>query len=988
MAQDMTALITKYSAKAAGTYREFIDATSEAATSTEQNVVVVGQYEQGPFMCPKYCASVQAAHNIFGYRNTKLEAKGCYGMLLAEQMLDIGPIWILNLKNIDQYKETLQVKQYAVNNKEVDRTVSETIATVYDTTKFWKVDPMYGVYGEGPVLSFASVLQDTVTVVVEKYDDSDYMYTVGETKKYNEAFVNDSVDNNDFVNDYLIRVHVFKTDLKKAKLSVPNAIVNGRLNLAVIDAVKNDINAKWFATYTGTVGDLIDINGNNLNIVTKMNADTNASGVHVAINRDAVALNGVDLIGHDALVFNETGEALPTTQQISRIGYIATPSVVKECMYVVDADNSLAYMYGNNDIAVGDVIANEDKYVRVLSKRYVDNVYALPSEAVLGSENYPVTADGQPFTVNADGSKVYPATSPVAGQPVEMDSDSVKWYYEDYLEVPGAWRFSTTVLLTDVAHNIAIKYILNGVEATTGVHTAPTGSAEDLKTALVASLAEITSASGCAFATPTVDVDAKFATDILTSTVVKDVNQLSILAIIINDVSIASSKIDDKSTVASNVATVQSSKLTVNAVAGTVTFNGKVAKLDMTAISEAYGVQTPVYAIQLTEGLTSALTTGQTALLSNGGAYGLSMTTVVNDNPVAVTPYEFAKLNKWNAKATTSAINAIQGIVSLEKHYVNGTAARQNAVLDRLNDNGIMTGFSDPTIFRCRYMIDTFKTYIEPNAKRQYCILASNADRFPVIGNNPFYHELRTSKNPDFHNAIGEFDMSYVAKGSNPDKPSTNSFSWPTAEYAAYYWPYMNVIYDNGFGPTVIPGAGAVGQLYYSKLLSATRKVYDIVAGSGWELTAEGVTGPEFESGPDDRAAMEKMGSNVLQQIGKYTQIRSSKTAYQTTLSAFNYPETLEKCFYISDYVEPTLSGKLFKYNTADARIQVKQKADSGCDIMVADGVVAAYENKCDAENNPAEVRKQGIIVLDTVLYNEYGIRIAVHRTTIKDPEA
>ena len=75
---------------------------------------------------------------------------------------------------------------------------------------------------------------------------------------------------------------MFKTDLKTAKLSVPNAFVNGKLNLQVLSQIKTDLNAQYFATYTGAVGDVIDINGNNLNIVTVMNADTSASGVHVA----------------------------------------------------------------------------------------------------------------------------------------------------------------------------------------------------------------------------------------------------------------------------------------------------------------------------------------------------------------------------------------------------------------------------------------------------------------------------------------------------------------------------------------------------------------------------------------------------------------------------------------------------------------------------------------------------------------------------------
>jgi hypothetical protein len=284
-------------------------------------------------------------------------------------------------------------------------------------------------------------------------------------------------------------------------------------------------------------------------------------------------------------------------------------------------------------------------------------------------------------------------------------------------------------------------------------------------------------------------------------------------------------------------------------------------------------------------------------------------------------------------------------------------------------------------------MIDSFKTYIEPNAKFQYAKLADEAKRFLVFIPAPFYHELRTSKNPDFHDTLNIFRMSYVAAGSNPDKPSTNTFYYSrNGDTGRYLVPVMNATYNIGFGDKVVPATGALCKAFYSKL-SGVNKVYDIVAGEDWPISATGITGPEFESGPQDRAAMEKMGTNVLQVVDDILQVRSSKTAYQTVLSAFNYPETMEKCFFVTDNVERTLGGKVFKYNNADSRLAVKKRADSVCDIMVADQVIADYENICDLSNNPIEVRKAGIILLDTVLYNEYGIVIAVHRTTVKDPE-
>lgn len=971
MAQSTSELITRYANKAAGVYREILDGTSEQLAASPQNVVVVGQFEQGPFMRPVYCENQTTAHAIFGKRNTKLEAKGCYGMLMAEHVLEQGAVWILNIKNIDQYKETLQVKKLAVNSKQQDELINEPIATVYDTNKFWKVDEMYGKAGDGATLALASVAQDKLTVVVEKFWSSEYNYTVAETKKYNENFAGDNLDDNDFVNDYLIRLHVFKTDLATAKLSVANAFLNGQLNMAVLDKIMGDPNAQFFATYSGSVGDVIDINCNNLNIATVVNADTNSSGLFVAINNDAMAAGKTDLLGTEGIIFVEG--KVPTTASVTRLGYIFTPELTPKCIHMDSADNTVGYMFEEPGMIVGDVIANEAKTVRLLDKRFVANKFTMPSGAVIGSQEYPVMPDGKPFIKTASG-LVYPSNSPKSGMPVEYQQNQALWYLNEQVETQAAWQ----ITMPETAFgNGSIRYILNGASYDVPVILAEDATAEQISDAVIAALQPVT---GITFAKGTP------ASVIRTTKVPASVAYFSIVAISANSVSGAIAAFSTEPTVASNALQTKAYPITVTG--NTVLCNGITNDIDMSAVHEMYGEATPVYKLTFSEGISSALATGLPITATNNGAFGLEYNEVINDVAVKLTPICLFKLNSWYKNVTTAPVNQIQGIVSLERHYVNGTAARQNDVLDRLQDVGITASFSDPTIFRCRYMIDAFKTYIEPNAKRQYAQLANEAKRFLCIIPAPFYHELRTSKNPDFHNLLGQFEMSYVAQGNNPDKPSTNSFSYPVSgDSAKYIYPIMNVMYNDGFSSKVVPATGAVGKLFYSKL-SGTRKVYDIVAGSDWPVSAAGVVKPEFEAAEPDRRYMEKMGTNVLQVIDGAIQVRSSKTAYQTVLSAFNYPESLEKCFYVSDNVEPTLSGRLFKYNNADARLAVKTKADAVCDIMVADGVIDDYENKCDLENNPLDVRKNGIIVLDTILYNTYGIRIAVHRTTIKDPEA
>jgi hypothetical protein len=115
-------------------------------------------------------------------------------------------------------------------------------------------------------------------------------------------------------------------------------------------------------------------------------------------------------------------------------------------------------------------------------------------------------------------------------------------------------------------------------------------------------------------------------------------------------------------------------------------------------------------------------------------------------------------------------------------------------------------------------------------------------------------------------------------------------------------------------------------------------------------------------------------------------QVRSSRTAYQSVSSALNAPETIEKFLYLSDIVEPIIESKQFKYNDINSRSAILSVANTACEQMKADGAINSYDNICDLSNNTAEVRSRGIIVLDSILYNESGIRIGVHRTEMKLP--
>lgn len=892
-------LLQKYANMPSGVYREIIDASQQADIPENIKVVVVGQFSKGPVMNPVYIKDKAELHAVFGKRDAKLEQRGCTGVLQSEHLLEQGPIWVINIKNIDKLNETLATVHIARTPAEVTFQEDIAIGNAYDTSNFWKVDKLYATRDAAVAgLTLTSVLNETISVIVQKelrYPDFDY--TVKSTKDRHETFMGVGLDESLFVSDYLITVHVFKSDISQL-LNTGNQVQcfhkfttqtgqevivcsdSNDSSANSLEAAINNPKFKYYKSYDGAVADVIDIKGNNLNIALKINSDTLSSGLSCALNFDGLIENGIDLLGLNSDTFDIETYPAPisglsginvsdfpdnlnnmTPQQI-----VPTVNLINGLykdeqggVYALIAadDNAMSYLvpstgqpitefWPTTGIKVGQKInidgTSENKTYPIQSVVYTEDLYIEPTVGV-NTNAYPITVAGLPYPKNAiSGDYVYPSNHPLAGQVVTFDTLDDGWL--DYWD---------------------------------GLSVAP-----------------------------------RFGV-----------------------------------------------------------FPGAIPSDNLPAVKQAYYLTFKKQTLDIPSDL---IVTGTSVQLETLLGTTVQLARVTNSRQIVY------------SETIISRVYTLHGIVDLERHYVNGTSARQNEVLNQLNSQSIMNSFFDPTVFRCRYMIDTFKTYIEPNAKLQFGILAGYCKRFLVLTSLPFYYELLSSKNPNFHDELGQFQMSYYAKGTNPDRISTNSASFPNnAVQGSWLVPINPVLHFDGFSESVIPAVGAVGKLYYSKH-TGTNKVYDIVGGKDWPIVASGVTAPEKVFDIMSRGSLESIGANIIQTVDGVLQLRSSKTAYQSVSSALNMPETIEKFLYLTDITEPVIESKQFKYNDINSRSAVLSVADTACQQMRADGAIADYLNTCDLTNNTPEVRSRGIIVLDTILYNEFGIRLGVHRTTVALP--
>lgn len=138
--------------KSSGIYRFVWDKSEIAGIPAQTLRLVVGYSEKGPFNTPVYITSATEFKSVYGDISKKLEKRGIFFHRLALQCLEKSPIIVLNLKKFgtDVNKpEMVDAVSFNVSDApKVSTSVTEVIIPegvevekIYDTTRFWKLDP-------------------------------------------------------------------------------------------------------------------------------------------------------------------------------------------------------------------------------------------------------------------------------------------------------------------------------------------------------------------------------------------------------------------------------------------------------------------------------------------------------------------------------------------------------------------------------------------------------------------------------------------------------------------------------------------------------------------------------------------------------------------------------------------------------------------------------------------------------------------------------
>jgi hypothetical protein len=166
--------------KSSGIYRFVWDKSEIAGVPAEILRLVVGYSEKGPFNTPVYISSKAEFKSIFGDVSKKLEKRGVFFHRMALQCLDKGPIIALNLKKFKD--EKVEATSFDVSTAEI-KTEDVSVENIYDTTRFWKLDPEAILPATGETDKYISIasadsVETSCSVFMRGYKPTGYDVTV------------------------------------------------------------------------------------------------------------------------------------------------------------------------------------------------------------------------------------------------------------------------------------------------------------------------------------------------------------------------------------------------------------------------------------------------------------------------------------------------------------------------------------------------------------------------------------------------------------------------------------------------------------------------------------------------------------------------------------------------------------------------------------------------------------------------------------------
>ena len=396
--------------KSAGIYTIEIDNSQREVTNPTSLRLLPGFNNKGPFNRPVFMQYESERQKIFGDIDSKLEQKGCFFNRMAQTMLKNGPILALNLLKVDEsidgpdqvnyatmsldsckpnpkvtsagktygeydyQAETINNKLYGTKQGDVIPYVGKTpYASLFDRARFWipsknnlqavaangLLSNDQGSYEHTNLLNFANTGTDEISILVYKPENiTGYNVTAKEWWGGDENIPYGWIRPSDYISDYFIRVVAIKGNWTNYPVLASDPIWSKYFDKNGV--IKNKVSSlcsaegvTFIGSWTGSIiPDFVDKQGNYMYIESKVNANTERTGLLMSVNEDALQVISYDKNGVDIETGNENGTGTwvfdfdGNKQAESELG----ESSINESGYLVDmvGHNLQNGIYANN----------------------------------------------------------------------------------------------------------------------------------------------------------------------------------------------------------------------------------------------------------------------------------------------------------------------------------------------------------------------------------------------------------------------------------------------------------------------------------------------------------------------------------------------------------------------------------------------------------------------------------------------------------------
>lgn len=261
--------------KSSGIYRFVWDKSEIAGVPAEILRLVVGYSEKGPFNTPVYISSKAEFKSVFGDVSKKLEKRGVFFHRMALQCLDKGPIIALNLKKFED--EKVKAASFDVSTADIE-TKEVKVESIYDTTRFWKLDPEAILSATEETDKYISItsadsIETSCSVFMRGYKPTGYDVTVAswyasigeEVPDYFYGPNGENWASSLLVSDFFAEMYVFRGEFTKALCAAEP--LNRYFNI-----VGDDVSLKDY---------IEDSFGNKLDTLSALAADESSNFINV-----------------------------------------------------------------------------------------------------------------------------------------------------------------------------------------------------------------------------------------------------------------------------------------------------------------------------------------------------------------------------------------------------------------------------------------------------------------------------------------------------------------------------------------------------------------------------------------------------------------------------------------------------------------------------------------------------------------------------------